>query len=51
MKGILERQQEMLCDEVETKREFTYLGDRVRAGGGCEVAVTSRTVIGWVISR
>ena len=30
----------MLCDEVETVREFTYLGDRVGAGGGCEAAVT-----------
>ena len=26
----------MLCDEVETVKEFTYLGDRVSAGGGCE---------------
>ena len=32
----------MLCDEVETVREFTYLGDRVSASGGCEAAVTAR---------
>ena len=38
-----------LCDEVETVREFTYLGDRVRAGGRCEAAVTARTRCGWVI--
>ena len=36
-------QEEKLCDEVETVREFTYLGDRVSAGGGCESAVTART--------
>ena len=27
-------QEEKSCDEVETVREFTYLGDRVSAGGG-----------------
>ena len=30
----------MLCDEVETVREFTYLGDSVSVGGECEAAVT-----------
>ena len=25
---------------METVKEFTYLGDRVSAGGGCEIAVT-----------
>ena len=33
-------QEEKLYNEVETVREFTYLGDRVSAGGGCEAAVT-----------
>ena len=44
-KKILEavEQEEKLCDEVETVREFTYLGDRVSAGEGCEAAVTART--------
>ena len=28
-------QEEKLCDEVEAVREFTYLGDRVSAIGGC----------------
>ena len=32
-----------LCDKVETVSEFTYLGDRVSVGGGCETAVTART--------
>ena len=33
-----------LCIEVETVREFTYLGDRLSAGGECEeAAVTVRT--------
>ena len=27
---------------METVREFTYLGDRVSTGGGCEAAVTAR---------
>ena len=27
-----------LCDEVETVSEFCYLGDRLIASGGCEVA-------------
>ena len=31
-------QKEQLCDEVKTVREFTYLGDRVSADGGCEAA-------------
>ena len=35
-----------LCDEVETVSEFTYLSDRVSAGGGCEAAVTVRTRCG-----
>ena len=38
----------MSCDEVGTVREFTYLGDKVSAGGGCEAAVTARTSCGWV---
>ena len=31
---------------METVREFTYLGDRISEGGGCEAAVTSRTRCG-----
>ena len=46
--GEAVEQEETLCDEVETVREFTYLGDRVNAGGGCEAAVTARTRCGWV---
>ena len=38
----------MLCDEVETVSEFTYLGDMVSASGGCEAAVTARTRCGRV---
>ena len=34
-----------------TVREFTYLGDSVSAGGGCEAAVTARTRCGWVKFR
>ena len=44
-------QEEKLCDEVETVSEFTYLGDRVIAGGGCKAAATARTRCGWVKFR
>ena len=40
-----------LCDEVETVSEFTYLGDRVSADGGCEAALTARTRCGLVMFR
>ena len=39
-------QKDKLCDEVKTVRVFTYLGDRVSTGGGCEAAVTARTRCG-----
>ena len=39
-------QEERLCYEVETVREFTYHGDRVSAGGGCETAVMAKTRCG-----
>ena len=41
-------QEVKLCDEVVTVREFTYLGERVSAGGGCEADVTARTRCQWV---
>ena len=41
--GQAVEQEEKLCDEVETAREFSYLGDRESAGGGCEADVTART--------
>ena len=34
-----------------TVGEFTYLGDRVSAAGGCGAAVTVRTGYGWVMFR
>ena len=36
---------------METVWEFTYLGDRVSEGGGCEAAVTARTRCGLVRHR
>ena len=39
------------CDEVKTVIEFTYLCDRVSAGGGCEAAVTARKRCGLAKSR
>ena len=32
-------------------KEFTYLGDRVCAGEGCQAAVTTITRCGWVMHR
>ena len=43
--------EERLCDDMETVRNFTYLGDRVSANGGCQAAVTARTRCGWVKFR
>ena len=48
MKGISERQWSGKKGCVETVREFTYLADRVSAGGGCEAAATVGTICGWV---
>ena len=36
-------QEVKLCDKVETVIEFTFLGDSVIDGGGCEASVTART--------
>ena len=44
-------QEEKLCDAVEIVQEFTYLGDRVSAGGGCVAAVISKTRFWWVMFR
>ena len=44
-------QEEKSCDEVETVRNFTYLGVRVSACGGYEADVTARTKCGWVKLR
>jgi len=49
--GEMEQQVEKLCDEVETVKEFSYLGDRVDGSGGCEAAVTARARFGWVKFR
>ena len=46
--GEVVEQEEKLCDEVETIREFPYVGDRVSAGGGCEAAATVCTKCEWV---
>ena len=43
--------EEMLCEEVETVREFTYLVGRVSAGGRCAAAVTAKTRCGRVMFR
>ena len=33
--------EEKLCKEMEPVRELTYPGDRLRAAGGCVLAVTA----------
>ena len=45
--GEAVEQEERLCDEVKTVRQFTYLGDRVSAGG----CATARSRCGWVKIR
>ena len=35
-------QEETLHDNVETVTDFSYLGDRINSGGGCEAPVISR---------
>ena len=44
-------QVERSCDNVETVRNLTYLGDRVSANGRCQAAVTARTRCGWAMLR
>ena len=39
---------EELCEELETVKNFCYLGVRVNVSGGCEAAVTARARIGWM---
>ena len=41
-------QEEKLCNEERTVREFAYLGDGVSAGGGCEAATTARIRCVWL---
>ena len=45
------RQEGKLCDDVETVREYTCLGDKVRAGGRCKAAVIARTRFWWIRLR
>ena len=40
-------QQEVMCNEVETVKEFCYLGNRLNVSGRCEATVTGRTRLGW----
>ena len=47
----VEDQEEKLHEDVETVRDFSYLGDRIYPESECEAAVASRTRIGWVIFR
>ena len=44
--GDVVGQKEKLCDEVESVREVTYLGDRVSVGGKYAAAVIIRTRCG-----
>ena len=47
----LEGPDEKLCDGLQTITKFTYLGDRLNTTGGCEIAVTARSRIGWIKFR
>ena len=41
------KQDEKLCS-MDTVREFTYLCEKVSAGGECDVAVTAREIC-WLV--
>ena len=45
------KQEETLCDDVETIWEYSYLGDRMSAGGICKAAVIARTIFWWIKLR
>ena len=47
MNGVGEKQQEVMCDEVETVKGFSNLGNRLNVSGGCKATVTARTRLGW----
>ena len=36
--GEAVKQEEKICHDTETVREFTYIGDGVSPGGGCEAS-------------
>ena len=38
-------------DQVDFVKSFCFLGDRLKASGGSEAAVTARTRIGWIKFR
>ena len=38
-------QEEKLHEDVETLTDVLYLGDRIYSGGGCKMAVASRTIL------
>ena len=41
------QQEEMLCNNVETVREFAYMGAKMSVCCRCEAAVTARTRYSW----
>ena len=41
------RQEENLCDEVETATDVAHLSDMESGGGACEAVETSRTRCSW----
>ena len=47
----IEDQKEKLHADVETVKKLSYLDNRTDSEGGCEVAVTSRNILGWVNFR
>ena len=42
---------EKLHEYVDIVKDFSYQGDGIYSGGGCEAAVTSRTRLRWVKFR
>jgi len=48
MDEVVEPDEELCDDGVETVKGFSYLGDKVNASGGREAAVTTRVRIGSI---
>ena len=49
--GNAEDLEDKLLEVVETVTDFSYLGNRIKSGGGCDAVATSRTRLEWLKFR
>ena len=45
--GRPQNEAQVRSDKLEVGASFCYLGDMLSAGGGCEIAVTTRVTTAW----